>query len=167
MLLDTLDHGCQYALGSCWTAVFQEAAALARQGTPLAEGVYTLAGGPDHGGATATVSVYDSALTGRYESHRVMADIQMVLAGEEECLVLPFTARQAGSLTPEGSYDADKDILFYREKPEAAARIRLKPGLFALFMPQDAHMPGLALSGPGRVKKLVVKVPAVALLPHL
>ena len=164
MLLDTLDHGCLYPLGTCWTAVLQEAAALARQGAALPEGVYTLAGGPGQGGATAGVSVYDSALTGRYESHRVMADIQIVLDGEEECRVLPAAAEAPGALTPEGPYDADRDIVFYREKPEAAARIRLRPGLFALFMPHDAHMPGLALSSPGRVKKLVVKVPAAALL---
>lgn len=167
MLLDTLDHGGLYPLGTYWTAVFQEALALARQGAALAEGVYALAGGPEHGGAAATVSVYDSALTGRYESHRVMADIQMVLDGEEECRVLPLTTERPGTLTPEGPYDADRDILFYREKPEAAARIRLRPGLFALFMPHDAHMPGLALSSPGRIKKLVIKVPAASLRPRL
>lgn len=166
MLLDTLDHGCLYSLGTCWTTVFQEAAALARQGPTLTEGVYTLADGPEHGGATASVSVYDSALNKRYESHRIMADIQIVLDGEEECRVLPVTAEDSGVLTPEAPYDADKDIVFYREKPEAAARIRLRPGLFALFMPGDVHMPGLALSSPGRVKKLVVKVPAAALLPR-
>ncbi|MCH5276926.1 MAG: YhcH/YjgK/YiaL family protein [Desulfovibrionaceae bacterium] len=166
MLLDTLDHGCLYSLGTRWAAVFQEAVALARQGAALPEGVHTLAGGPGHGGATASVSVYESALTGRYESHHVMADIQIVLDGEEACQVLPIPADHPSPLTPEAPYDTGRDIVFYREKPEAAARICLRPGLFALFAPQDAHMPGLALSSPCRVKKMVVKVPAAALLPR-
>lgn len=167
MLLDTLAHGCLYPFGARWTTVFQELTALTRQGAALPEGVYTLAGGPGEGGATASVSVYDSALSGRYESHRLMADIQMVLDGEEECRVLPLAEEGPGALTPEAPYDEGRDIVFYREKPDAAARIRLRPGLFALFTPRDVHMPGLALSRPCRVKKLVVKVPAAVLLPGL
>ena len=57
--------------------------------------------------------------------------------------------------------------MFYREMPEAAARLRLRPGLVALLLPQDAHAPALAVSTPGRVKKLVVKVPAAALFRHV
>lgn len=166
MLIDTLDHGLLYPLGPTWTCVFQEAQKLADQSTNLAEGVYSLAGGPEHGGAAATVSVYDTRAQGRYESHRLMADIQIVLDGEEEFHVLPRPSEPAdgSALTPEAPYDADKDIVFYREKPLAAARVRLRPGLFVLALPRDAHMPGLAVSTPGRVKKLVVKVPAAALV---
>ena len=168
MLLDTLDHGALYSLGATWTAVFHDLLALAEQGATLAEGVYPLAGGPEHGGATASVSTYDTTTEGRYESHRLMADIQIVLDGEEECHVLSVEPECPGTpaLTPEVPYDADRDIVFYREKPEAAARVRLRPGLFALLLPHDAHMPGLARQTPGRVKKLVVKVPADALLRH-
>ncbi len=169
MLLDTLDHGTLYSLGTTWTAVFYEAQALAELGAALTEGEYSLAGGPEHGGATASVNVYDTKIEGRYESHRVMADIQIVLDGEEECRVLSVEPERPGApaLTPEAPYDAARDIVFYREKPEAAARVRLRPGLFALFLPQDAHMPALAVSTPGRVKKLVVKVPAATLFCHV
>lgn len=165
MLIDTLDHGLLYPLGPTWACVFQEAKKLANQGAALAEGVYPLAGGPEHGGATATVSVYNTREQGRYESHRLMADIQIMLDGEEEFHVLPRPSEPAdgSALTPEAPYDTDKDIVFYREKPLAAARVRLRPGLFVLVLPQDAHMPGLATSTPGRVKKLVVKVPAATL----
>jgi len=34
----------------------------------------------------------------------------------------------------------------------------LSAGYFAIFYPEDAHMPGLAVEGPESVKKVVVKV---------
>lgn len=168
MLLDSLEHGTLYPLGPVWAAVFQEARALAAQGAALAEGIYPLAGGPEHGGGTASVSRYDTKPAGRYESHRVMADIQIVLEGEEEFHVVPVEPEQPGlpALTPDAPYDADRDIVFYRGTPQAAARVRLRPGLFVLVLPRDAHMPGLAPGRPDRVKKLVVKIPAAALSPH-
>ena len=34
----------------------------------------------------------------------------------------------------------------------------MRPGLFAVFFPQDAHMPGLAVDQPEPVKKMVIKI---------
>jgi len=34
----------------------------------------------------------------------------------------------------------------------------LKEGDFAIFLPEDAHMPGAAFKEPAKVKKIVVKV---------
>ena len=169
MLFDTLKNALRYPLGPVWTAVFHEAMLLAEHGASLSAGRYELAGGPERGGVTADVNIYDTKPEGRYESHRVMADIQIVLDGEEECRVLSVEPELPGApaLTPEAPYDADRDIVFYREMPEAAARLRLRSGFFALLLPQDAHAPALAVSTPGRVKKLVVKVPAAALFRHV
>lgn len=156
MLIDALAQGALYPFGSAWSAVFRDLQALAARGDELPEGSYPLAGGPDHGGATATVGVYaprDEA-EGRYETHDVMADIQIVLAGEEDVRI---TAREG--LTPAGVYDPARDITFYRETPAGAARVRLSPGLFLFVLPHDAHMPSLATGMPGRVKKLVAKLP--------
>lgn len=52
-------------------------------------------------------------------------------------------------------YDKDKDISFY----EGAAEnyLSVKPGMFAIFFPQDAHAPGISPEG---VKKIIVKVKA-------
>lgn len=161
MLIDTLSRGGGYPFGSAWAALFREVQNLAARGASLPEGSYPLAGGPDAEGATATVSVYTTKEQGWYESHHEMADIQILLEGEEEIGVTPVDG-----LHPAEPYDADRDIVFYRETPKPSARIRLTPGLFALLLPQDAHMPGLAPVTPARVKKMVVKLPAAMLTVH-
>lgn len=158
MLIDTLSHGGGYPFGSAWAALFRHVQNLAARGAALPEGSYPLAAGPDAEGATATVSIYTTKEHGRYESHHAMADIQILLEGEEEIGVTPVDG-----LHPAEPYDAGRDIVFYRETPTPSARLRLTPGLFALLLPQDAHMPGLATAAPAHVKKLVVKLPAAML----
>lgn len=64
--------------------------------------------------------------------------------------VMGYTARED---LPEADYDADKDISFYPGLAESY--IPVKPGMFAIFFPQDAHAPGVSPDG---VKKVIVKV---------
>jgi YhcH/YjgK/YiaL family protein len=105
------------------------------------------------------------ALISRYESrgradahpeaHRTYADIQILLAGEERIEWFPLDG-----LDPRGEFDEARDLGFF-ERPDAPdAIVRLTPGVFAAFMPSDAHMPGLhaAHASPGPVTKVVVKV---------
>lgn len=158
MLIDILSHGGDYPFGPAWAALFRDVRNLAAQGASLPEGSYTLTGAPETGGVTATVSVYTTQEQGRYESHLLMADIQILLEGEEEIGVTPVDG-----LHPAAPYEADRDIVFYRETPSPSVRIRLTPGLFAVLLPQDAHMPGQAPGTPARVKKMVVKFPAAML----
>ena len=73
--------------------------------------------------------------------------IQIPLSGVE---VMGYTARED---LPEADYDADKDISFYPGLAESY--IPVKPGMFAIFFPQDAHAPG---ASPDGVKKVIVKV---------
>ena len=47
---------------------------------------------------------------------------------------------------------SDKDISFYPGLAESY--IPVKPGMFAIFFPQDAHAPGVSPDG---VKKVIVK----------
>ena len=54
---------------------------------------------------------------------------------------------------PEAEYNADKDISFYHGLAESY--IPVKPGMFVIFFPQDAHAPGVTPDG---VKKVIVKV---------
>lgn len=156
MLCDSLTHAARYSFGPVWQHVFHELTALVAQGASLAEGRYPLAGGLDKGGAEATVSVYDSRLESqaRYESHDIMTDIQLVLDGEEDVLVV-----ERQGLTQAADYDPVKDITFYQESPAPLARVRLTPGRFLFVAPHDAHMPSLATATPAKVKKLVVKLP--------
>ena len=53
------------------------------------------------------------------------------------------------------AYNAEKDITFFEGLAETY--ITVKPGMFAIFFPQDGHAPGITLEG---VKKVIVKVKA-------
>jgi biofilm protein TabA len=54
-------------------------------------------------------------------------------------------------------YDASKDYGLVRD-PAERSRVVLHPGTCAIFLPQDAHKPGCAVSAPTAVRKVVVKV---------
>lgn len=54
---------------------------------------------------------------------------------------------------PEAAYDAEKDISFY--EGAATDYLTVKPGMFVIFFPEDAHAPGVT---PEKVRKVIVKV---------
>ncbi len=85
-----------------------------------------------------------------WEAHRKYMDIQCVLAGAER-----IGWANLGELEPDGEYDPDKDAIYLRG---VGSLFAAKAGTFAVFGPQDAHMPGIALGPPGLVRKVVVKV---------
>lgn len=155
MIVDTFACGRAYALGPLWDRLMPELLELIGRAGGLAEGVYPLAGGVENGGATATVKVdtLRERAEARYESHMRMADIQAVLEGDEYLEVLPLCGGET-----ETENDAGRDLVFYARQPEGT-RVHLVPGLFALILPGEAHMPGVKAGG-GRVRKLVVKIPA-------
>jgi len=88
----------------------------------------------------------------RYEAHRRFIDVQCVVRGVERMLVQPVT-----SLVPDTPYDSDGDVVFFAP---AATRteIVLQENMFAVFFPQDAHMPMLIAESPTDVLKVVLKV---------
>ena len=160
MIIDTFERGSRYSLGSLWNNLFPELMKLVEHGDALPDGKYPLAGGPEKGGVMASVETYAprEAEEARYEGHTLMADIQAVLSGDEYLDMFPLHGGEAESMR-----DDARDLVFYAEKPEFASRVHLTPGLFALVLPGEAHMPcQKALSG--RVKKLVVKIPVKELL---
>lgn len=83
----------------------------------------------------------------RLETHRDFIDIQIPLSGTE---VMGYTP--AADL-PDAEYNAEKDITFYEGLAESY--IDVKPGMFAIFFPQDGHAPGVTETG---VRKVIVKV---------
>ncbi len=90
---------------------------------------------------------------GRFEAHRRYADIQYVISGAEMMGYAPLEA-----LAVETPYDGEKDIEFYH-KPEAFSRLVVAGGSFAVFYPQDGHMPGIRIGdADGAVQKVVMKV---------
>jgi YhcH/YjgK/YiaL family protein len=95
----------------------------------------------------ATVAATDK----RWESHKLYLDIQFMVSGSEICGYIPTTElKVADDQTPKA------DIVFYHEA--TGTDIKLKPGEFGIFYPQDGHKPGIILSTPQPVKKIVIKV---------
>ncbi len=102
-------------------------------------------------------NVYAMVATGRgrdradalLEVHDRYIDVQYVLAGVDE---MGWKARFACVDSAE-VYDERKDVAFYSDEPDAW--LSTKPGSFAIFFPEDAHMPMIS---PGRLHKVVVKV---------
>jgi YhcH/YjgK/YiaL family protein len=89
---------------------------------------------------------------GRFEIHRKYLDIQYIVSGAEIIGVAPLEG-----LTEETPYDGEKDLAFYQNEP-AMSRLHLKQGMFAIFWPNEPHMPGRSTDIIENVKKIVVKV---------
>ena len=104
----------------------------------------------------AIVSEYDTKPENEYgfEAHKQYIDIHYLLSGKEKACCLPIKM-----LTETSPYSEDGDAAFYSAdvslQPSAFI---LLPGFFAIFYPQDGHMPQLCVDNPMKVKKVVVKV---------
>jgi len=87
-----------------------------------------------------------------WEAHRRFADLQVVLSGEE---VMGFSS--LAGMTPKGEYSGEDDCVLL-EGPGNFMLVRA--GGFVIFTPGDAHKAMLATSsGPGKVRKVVFKLP--------
>jgi uncharacterized protein, YhcH/YjgK/YiaL family len=85
----------------------------------------------------------------KLETHNKFIDIQIPLSGVE---VMGYTAG-ADCKPADAAYNAEKDITFFEGL--ADSYIAVKPGMFAIFFPEDGHAPGITETG---VKKVIVKV---------
>ena len=86
---------------------------------------------------------------GRWEAHRRYIDVQYVVNGAEQIGYAHLSRLTAGE------YDADKDLLRLTGHGDL---VSMPSGTFMLLLPEDAHMPGLAVDAPSPVKKIVVKI---------
>lgn len=87
----------------------------------------------------------------RLEAHKAFIDIQVPLSGTE---TMGYTAT-SDCVPANAPYNEEKDITFF-EGP-AESYIKVKPGMFTIFFPQDGHAPGISPDG---VKKVVIKIKA-------
>jgi len=87
----------------------------------------------------------------KLEAHRKYVDIQYVIAGTDE---MGFKPTADCKLT-DTSYDADKDIEFFKDQPDSWTQV--PAGSFVIFFPQDAHAP---LVSSGEIHKVVLKIAA-------
>lgn len=102
-----------------------------------------------------------------YEAHQKNIDIQYLLKGTEKIACLPVDELQETQ-----PYNPDTDAAFYESnlRPSTSDLRPLTSDLrpltfdlrpltsFALFFPQDAHMPQLCTDTPEEVKKVIIKV---------
>ena len=87
-----------------------------------------------------------------FEAHRRYADVQYVAGGAEMIAWAPTEGLQVAK-----PYDPEKDIAFYAQ-PARSTPVALPAGYFAVFYPEDAHMPCCWLDSDDRVRKIVIKV---------
>jgi biofilm protein TabA len=146
MIADRLANGYRYtALGSRIARAFD---VLARTDlAAAAEGRLEI----DGANLYAMVQRYTTKLPkdGVWEAHRVYADLQYLVSGEER-----FGVGPAERFTP-GAYDAEKD---FERLTGDGDFLRLRAGQFLLLWPDEPHMPGMAIDAPSPVKKVVVKI---------
>ncbi|MCX7024580.1 MAG: YhcH/YjgK/YiaL family protein [Spirochaetes bacterium] len=94
-----------------------------------------------------------------YETHRKHIDIHILMSGNEFVDV-----RGVADLSVAVPYDEKDDIEYYSDRgcgasAEAAVqRVRLASDVAAIFFPEDAHKPGVAVGAVGAARKIVVKV---------
>ena len=86
---------------------------------------------------------------GTWEAHRRYIDLQYVTQGAEGFGYANIHRLQ------QGEYDASKDFLRLQGEGDL---ITVKSGCFILLMPEDAHMPGMALGEPATIRKIVLKI---------
>lgn len=148
MILDRLDNWQAHAAAH---PLFPQAFAWLRSiDASIADGKYPIAGD----NLVGSVNRYRTALYAdkQWEAHRLYGDIQVVLAGEELCGHGPLAG-----LAVTRPYQPEKDVEKYAPPAKPERMLRLKPGLFAVFLPDDAHQPGVLADGPIDVIKVVVK----------
>jgi YhcH/YjgK/YiaL family protein len=86
---------------------------------------------------------------GVWESHRQYIDIHYLLEGQERlgyaslCHMEPV------------DYDESKDFQVLKGRGDF---FDVCPGAFAVFMPEDVHMPGMAVEEPAPLRKVLVKI---------
>ena len=86
---------------------------------------------------------------GFWEAHRRYMDLQVVIQGSEKIGYANINR------LAQGEYDANKDFMPLFGEGDF---LTLQNGNFALLLPQDAHMPGIAIDSLAPVRKIVIKI---------
>jgi len=102
----------------------------------------------------ALVQTYEPkpAAEGEFEAHQRYADVQYIAAGAEMIGYAP-----TWTLKAKIPYNPEKDIAYYAQ-PQPYTPLAMPAGTFAVFYPEDAHMPCCRLDSDAQVRKIVVKV---------
>ena len=88
-----------------------------------------------------------------YESHRKYIDIQYMLRGREIMVWAPLASMKTVTMP----FDESKDAALYALIPDGVP-VEVRAGQYAIFYPDDAHIPSCAWGEPEEILKVVVKV---------
>lgn len=89
----------------------------------------------------------------KYEAHHKYIDVQYIVEGEEGMGWAPLA-----QLAVNKPYSDEKDVVLGTCPLAVASLVKVAAGQAAIFFPEDAHAPKLAVGSPCPVKKIVVKV---------
>ncbi len=148
MITDTIANASNYSLGPAWDKAF---AFLETINGDTPDGDYPI----DGKSIFAIVMSYETKEPdqAKFEAHQKYADIQSTLVGAEGIAVV-----QTEDLTATTEYEEDRDVTFYNTPETIPTLVDVYPGSFAYLLPQDCHMPQLAVGAPQMIKKVVVKI---------
>lgn len=88
----------------------------------------------------------------KFESHDKYIDVQCVFRGQDTHI---YEKRE--KLKEAIPYNAEKDCTFYSYEG-IGSRLYLKEGDFAVYFPEDGHLPGLGDHEPSNNLKVIVKL---------
>lgn len=102
-------------------------------------------------GDTLSLNLITASLGGgsSWEAHREYIDLQLILENEETIIWAPVESIQGF-----GEYDPAQDTMTSDDDSEGIPA-HIKPGMFLLLFPHDAHRPGI---GQGKGRKAVFKI---------
>lgn len=153
MIVDKIEKWNTYFDGETWKTAFEFLQTL---GPDSETGKVVIDGANLYAGIDVyTTKEIEECL---FEGHRKYIDIQVLLEGMEFIDWAP-----ASDLESKIAYCDDADCEFFDDPDFVGGRTLLRPGMFAVFYPEDGHMPQACVEAPSRVKKVVVKVLASAL----
>lgn len=90
----------------------------------------------------------------KMEAHKKYADLMFMAEGEEFLLYTPTDTLKT-TLTP---YSESIEAALYAQNGNEA-KLLLKKGYFAVFLPSDGHSAGVMTAAPEKVRRMVVKIP--------
>jgi YhcH/YjgK/YiaL family protein len=151
MIIDCLDNWQIYFRNSVWKNIFVELLAL-NENTPAME--KKIKGDDIILKVFSYKTITPNAPDAELESHKKYIDIHTTITKGEKIEWYPAQALKI--IKP---YDAIEDALCYEKPLQTGSGLNMYPGIFAMFWPGDAHMPGLQIAvKPEMIKKAVMKI---------
>ena len=87
-----------------------------------------------------------------FEAHRQYIDIQYIISGDE---YMGWEAIK-NCKTIHKDYDEEKDLEFFSDK--VSCLFKVDPNNFAIFFPEDAHLPLINNTNQNLISKIIIKV---------